>query len=143
MTRTTDAATVALLAHIDLFAGCSTAALSRIARWCEEYEVEEGTIFTQEGELRDDVFVIVEGVARVERGGTVVARLGAGDFFGELAVLDPGPRTATVVAESPMYVLLLRAEQLQAIVRHSPAMAITMLQALARRLRAAEPSPTT
>lgn len=135
-----DPAKVALLGHIALFEDCSPGDLRRIARLCEEYEVEEGVILTEEGDKRDDVFVIIEGVARVERGGQVVNRLSGGDFFGELAVLDPGPRTATVVAESPMFVLMLRAAQLEEVVRASPAVALTMLRALARRLRAATPT---
>jgi CRP-like cAMP-binding protein len=134
-----DPAKVALLAHIDLFDGCTHADLRRIAALCEEHEVEEGTVLTKEGDERDDVFVVIEGVARVERAGRVVNRIGEGGFFGELAVLDPGPRTATVIAESPMFVLVLRAEQLEAVVRKSPAVAMTMLRSLAHRLRAATP----
>ena len=110
---------------------------------CEEYEIEEGTTLTTEGDERDDVFVIIEGVARVERGGKTVARLTDGDFFGELAVFDPGPRTATVVADSPMFVLVLRAAQLEQVVRTNPEVALTMLRALARRLRAAMPTAVT
>ncbi|MGH9184753.1 MAG: Crp/Fnr family transcriptional regulator [Acidimicrobiales bacterium] len=140
MATPSDPARVALIGHIDLFDGCSNRDLARIARLCEDYEVDEGTILTREGDERDDVFVIIEGVARVERGGQIVAQLREGDFFGELAVLDPGPRTATVVAESPMFVLVLRAEQLEEVVRGSPAVAMAMLRSLARRLRQAVPA---
>ncbi|MCI0346732.1 MAG: cyclic nucleotide-binding domain-containing protein, partial [Chloroflexi bacterium] len=126
MAGASDPAKVALLGHIDLFDGCTHADLRRIAELCEEHEVEQGTLLTKEGEERNDVFVVIEGVARVERGGHVVSRIGEGGFFGELAVLDPGPRTATVVAESPMFVLVLRAEHLEEVVRQNPAVAMTM-----------------
>jgi CRP-like cAMP-binding protein len=135
-----DAAKVALLGHIDLFAGCSNRDLGRIARVAEEHEIQEGDVLTEQGQARDDVFVIIEGVARVLRNGREVARVTDGDVVGELAVLDPGPRTATVIAASPMLVLVLRADQMEQVIRENPEVALALLRALARKLRATSPS---
>ena len=136
-----DAAKVALLGQIELFEGCSTRDLRRISAVAEEHEVEAGTVLTEEGQERNDVFVIIEGVARVERDGRHIASLTDGDVFGELAVLDPGPRTATITADSPMFLLVLTAEQMERIIRQSPEVALALLRSVARKLKAALDSP--
>ncbi|SRR6266540_4907457 len=136
-----DAAKVALLGHITLFGNCSTRDLGRIARVTEEHEIAAGTVLIEQGQERDDVFVIIEGVARVERDGREVARLTDGDVFGELALLDPGPRTATITADSPMFVLVLRAEQMRQVIRQSPEVAFALLGAVARKLKGALDTP--
>jgi CRP-like cAMP-binding protein len=134
----TDPATIALLGHIALFSGCNRRQLGVIARHMTEMEVAQGTVVVKEGEPADEAFVIIEGVAHVELNGEKLSDLGEGDFFGELSLLDGGPRTATVIAESPMFVLMMNAEQLEQVVRSAPAVALTMLKELSRRLRKAD-----
>jgi len=133
-----DEATIALLSHVALFAGCDHAELAKVAELMTDSWVNAGADVTAQGQPGNAAFVIVEGVARVEANGQELARLGAGDFFGEVALLDGGPRTATVVAESPILVLSLNESQLQKLVSEVPPVALAMLRELARRLRNVE-----
>jgi CRP-like cAMP-binding protein len=92
-------------------------------------------VLTPEGELGDGFFVIIEGRAAVTREGRPVATLKSGGYFGELALLDPAPRDATVVAETPMVVGVLGARVFRAVVRDVPALTDKLLRGMARRLR--------
>ena len=130
-----DEATIALLSHVSLFEGCSVEELAVVASVMTDSWVEAGADVTAQGQPGNAAFVIVEGVARVEVNGQKLADLGAGDFFGEVALLDGGDRTATVVAESPILVLSLDRSQLEKLVREVPPVALAMLRELARRLR--------
>ena len=88
------------LAQVPLFSACSKRDLGIVARHTEVLEVAPGTAVTEEGALGDAFFVVLDGEASVRRRGRVVSRLGTGAWFGELAVLDPAPRNATIVAET-------------------------------------------
>ncbi len=95
---------VALLADVPLFAGLSRRHLRRLAGLAEEVPFGAGRTVVQNGSRGNAFYVIVEGTAKVLAGYSTrtFARLGPGDFFGELALLDGGPRTASVVAETPL-----------------------------------------
>ena len=67
-----------------------------------ERTVAAGTALTTEGESGDEFMIIMDGTATVRRNGRRVSQLGPGDFFGEMSLLDPGPRTATIVADTPI-----------------------------------------
>jgi len=97
--------------------------------------VPEGTVFIREGEPGDAFYVALEGDAVIERESRVVGRVGPGDHVGELALLDPAPRSATVRATTPMVLGALDAPTFNAIVRDVPALTSKLLRALARRLR--------
>ena len=79
--------------------------------------------------------MLTDGKARVQKGNRTVARLSPGDFFGEIAVLDRRPRTANVVADSPVTCLVLHREDLRKVLAEEPQIAWSMLIALASRLR--------
>ncbi len=85
------------------------------------------------------MFVVLSGGALVTRGGRTVARLVPGDFFGELSALDGGPRTASIVADTPMELLRLFRHTLRRVVEQEPALAMGLLEGLARRLRQVQP----
>ena len=97
-----------------------------------------GKVLASEGSAGSEFFVIVDGKARVTRRGKKIAELGPGSFFGELALLDRAPRNATIVAETPMEVLVLGQREFAALIDEVPGFAHKVLAGLARRLREAD-----
>lgn len=96
----------------------------------------EGASIVREGDKGDTFFVILEGEAKVvNRAGRVVNRVYPGDFFGEISLLDGGPRTATVIADTPMVLLGLSRSAFQALLAADPAVAVKLLQYSAAMLR--------
>jgi CRP/FNR family transcriptional regulator, cyclic AMP receptor protein len=126
------------LAVIPLFDGCSKRDLRIVARHMQVVALDPGTTIMREGEQGDACYVALDGVADIERGGMVVASVSAGDHVGELALLDPQPRSATVTARTAMIVGVLDARTFAAIVRDLPAFNAKLLRTLARRLREAD-----
>lgn len=127
-----------LLAHLPLFSGLPKRALRRIRGAMEEYAFDRGQPLVQEGKSGETFFVLVEGQVRVIRRGRTVARLLPGDFFGEMSVLDGGPRTATVQAETPVRCLTLLRSEFVRILETEPGVAVRILMELTRRLRRRE-----
>jgi CRP/FNR family cyclic AMP-dependent transcriptional regulator len=123
------------LAHVPMLAGLSRRQLRRLLARTSEHDYADGARIVRQGSRGETVFVLMEGTARVIRGGRTVARLGPGDFFGEVAVLDRRPRTADVVASAPVKALVLHREDLRAILEDEPQAAWALLGALAHRLR--------
>jgi flavin reductase (DIM6/NTAB) family NADH-FMN oxidoreductase RutF len=101
----------------------------------EEHEFEPGDTVIRQGERGADAFVILSGYARVVRDGRDVARLGAGQFFGEVAMLDGRPRTADVVAETRLRCIALSRETVKRALRAEPDLAWRVLEVLAGRVR--------
>ena len=90
------------LASIPLFGSLEEVERDRLAAVCSEIEVDAGTTLVHEGDFGFAMYAIVAGSAEVTQSGEVIRTLGAGDVFGEVAVLSSGRRTATVTAISPM-----------------------------------------
>jgi CRP-like cAMP-binding protein len=134
MTLTRDRRTE-LLAAAPLFAGVDEDGLARIAEQSVEVEFPAGRVIVRQGEVGTGFFVIASGSARVVRDGETLATLGAGDFFGELSVLDGGPRIAQVIAAEPTICLGLASWDLEAVIRDEPTVAMAILRTLATRLR--------
>ena len=130
------------LASVPLFSQCTKRERQIVARHAEIVDLEAGTEMTVEGEPGDSFFVILDGEATVRRGGSEVRHLGPGTWFGELALLDPGPRSATVVAEEPVRVAVLGARMFRIILRELPAISERLLAALARQIKETETSPS-
>ncbi len=127
---------VELLRSVALFSGCSTKELGRIATLTTPVVVDTGHVLAREGEPGREFFVIVDGTAVATIEGAQIGTLGPGLFFGEMALLDGGPRVATVTARSPMVLLVLnRAEFNQLIEAAMPSVARKMLTVLGQRLR--------
>jgi CRP/FNR family transcriptional regulator len=126
------------LAAVPLFSACSKRDLQIVARHTEVVNVAAGTLVVEEGGKGDAFFFILAGEAKVRRRGRTVATLGPGRFFGELALLDPAPRDATVVATSPLTLGVLGTRVFRAIVRDVPAMSEKLLRGMAQRLREAD-----
>ncbi|HVL81664.1 MAG TPA: cyclic nucleotide-binding domain-containing protein, partial [Actinomycetota bacterium] len=101
-------------------------------------EVPAGTVLTREGSPGREAFVIAEGRASVTLDGRAMAELGPGAFFGEMALLDRGPRSATVEALTPMTLFVLDARSFSSLLAETPSVVRKMLQTVAVRLRAYE-----
>jgi CRP-like cAMP-binding protein len=121
-----------------MFRTCSRKQLELVARLADSVTVEAGEVLAREGRIERELFVIMSGEAQVSRAGTAVARLGAGDYFGELAVLDAGPRDATVTAVSDLEVLIVGQREYATMVADIPGLRDALLKGMAKRLRAAD-----
>lgn len=126
---------VVLLRKVPLFGACDDKQLAFIASQVEEMDFAAGHALCREGESGGEFFVIVSGTAAAKRGGRDVSQLGPGDFFGEIALIDRGPRTATVVTTSAMRCLVLSYSQFRNVLRQNGAIAIAVLDQLGQRIR--------
>lgn len=135
-------AKIELLRSVALFGRCTRKELARLAALSDEVEVPAGKVMTREGEPGREFFVILEGRAKVSRRGRRIATLERGAFFGEMALLDQGPRSATVEAESPMTLLVLSDRNFFALVEELPSVTRGILRGLAVRLRDHEKTHT-
>jgi len=127
-------AKVDLLRRVPLFAGLSKRDLAQIASVADEVDFDAGKVLIREGERGREFFVIVDGEVEVRRGDEHVATMGAGDFFGEMALLTHTPRNATVTTTTALRALVLADRQFRALLDHSPSVQIKVLLALAERL---------
>jgi CRP-like cAMP-binding protein len=130
---------VAALAAVPLFDGFSKRHLRRLAGEADPVAFGPGRAIVEEGQAGEAMFVMLTGTARVIRAGRKVGALIPGDFFGELSALDGGPRTASVVPETPVEVLRVFRHTLRRMVEQEPALAMGLLEGLARRLRQVQP----
>lgn len=126
------------LTRIPLFSGCSRRDLHQLASATDEIRLAEGTELTRQGDIGREAFVILSGTAEVRRDDVAIAALGPGDVVGELALLDGGPRSATVVATTDMDVLVLTRPAFNAVLDQVPTLAHRLLVTVARRLRSVE-----
>jgi CRP/FNR family transcriptional regulator, cyclic AMP receptor protein len=131
-----------LLAQVPLFEGLSRRHLKQIAEHADEISFHEREIIVEAGQPGGSFFVILEGEVRVVRGDRTIARVGPGEFFGEISLLDGGPRTASVIAETPVVAIRLFKASFDKVVREEPGVAGKILAAVARRLREAEKTVT-
>jgi CRP-like cAMP-binding protein len=126
------------LKSIWLFSGCSGSELRKIRGSLDEVTVPEGKVLVEEGRVGLEFFLIVEGSATVSRKGKKVATLKEGGYFGELALLDRKPRSATVVSDTPMDLLVLSQRQFNSLLQSVPTIARKLLAAMAQRVREAD-----
>jgi CRP/FNR family cyclic AMP-dependent transcriptional regulator len=130
------------LAKVPLFSDCSNRDLQTISRVVKDIDHRAGTVIAREGEPGVGLFVIVDGEAEVTIGGKKKATLGPGEFFGEIALLDGGPRTATVTAITDVKLLGLTEWVFRGLMQEHPSIAIKTLQQMAGRLRSATKAAT-
>ncbi len=123
------------LGSLPLFSSCSKKELQRIARAGDEVTVKAGRVLVDQGDIGREAFVILNGTAVVKRNGRKIATLTAGQPFGELALLDHGPRTATVEAQTELTVFVLTARKFTAVLDEAPGLARKLLGWLASRVR--------
>ena len=123
------------LAQVPLFAACSRKELQTIAKASDEVTVPSDKVLVEQGTAGRECFVIVDGSASVRRNGRRVATLGPGSYFGELSLLDKGPRTATVTADTPLTVLVLGPREFSSVLDSVPGLSHKLLATLASRVR--------
>jgi voltage-gated potassium channel len=125
-----------LLRKVPLFAGCSKAELAELARQTDELAIGEGRVLAREGQSGREFFVLVDGTVRITKNKRKVADLGPGEWFGEIALITRGPRTATVKASSPVRVLVLTDRAFRQVVQRVPSIALKVLASVGERLGA-------
>lgn len=126
---------VTRLKTIPMFAGCSQRELQAISAIVKEVEFDAGEVICQEGETGVGLHIVVSGETKVLVGGRTRRRLGAGAFFGEIALIDGGPRSASVVAETPVSTMSIPAWSFRSVLKSQPSLSLKMLEELCRRLR--------
>ena len=126
---------VQLLADVPLFSECTKRELKAIAGAAKLIEHRAGAVIAREGDKGVGFFLILDGDAKVTIGGRVRNRLGPGDYFGEIALLDEGPRSATVTAETDLRLLGLTAWNFRRLVAQSPSIGPKLLKVMGERLR--------
>lgn len=126
------------LAAIPMFSACSKQELRLIGQRADECDIPAGEVVIREGKTGREFFIVVEGTAKVTKGRKTIAQLGPGDSFGELALLERVPRTATVTTTSPMVAMVLDRPQFAGLLNEVPSLAYRLLQGMARRLRDAD-----
>jgi CRP-like cAMP-binding protein len=127
-----------LLEAVPLFAECSRRQLRAVARITETFDAPAGTMLTRGGEPGEEFFLIVDGRARVDVSPRKQPRLDAGDFFGEMSLIDGEPRSATVVAETSIRLLVIRRRDFATLLEKVPGLTSRLLVTLCRRLRQTE-----
>jgi CRP/FNR family transcriptional regulator, cyclic AMP receptor protein len=117
-----------------LFEGLSKKELTQLARVSEDLEIPKGATLTKEGDIGHEFFVIVEGETQVKRKGRSLGTRGAGDFVGEIALLEQVPRTATVTAKTDLRVFVLTHTDFLHLLEENPKVERKVLRTLAKRV---------
>ncbi|HEY1330022.1 MAG TPA: cyclic nucleotide-binding domain-containing protein [Actinomycetota bacterium] len=129
---------VELLSRVPLFSGLSKRQLRRLAEVAADARYRPFTTIVREGTPGDTFFAIVDGNASVVRGTRATAKLRPGDFFGEISLIDGGPRTASIVAQSPMLTVRLSRAAFNKMLKLEPKIGVAILQEIAHRIRERE-----
>jgi CRP-like cAMP-binding protein len=126
------------LKEVSLFEECSQRQLRSVARIARGFDVAAGTVLTRAGEPGDEFFLIIDGTARADVSTDRHVLLHPGEFFGEMSLLDGGPRSATVVADTAVRLLVISRRHFSALLRDVPGLTQIILATLSRRVRQAE-----
>ncbi len=127
-------AKIELIRSVPMFSHCSKKELAALASAADEIDLPAGKALVREGDQGREFCVIVEGAADVRKGGRKLRTLGDGDFFGEIALVSGGPRTATVTTTAPTRLLVLTARAFTSLLESVPSMQASVLKALGERL---------
>jgi CRP/FNR family transcriptional regulator, cyclic AMP receptor protein len=131
-----------VLSDVPLFSGLSKRHLNRIAEVAKSRRYSRYSTIVRAGDPGHAFFVILDGTVLVKTPGKRAKRLAAGDSFGEMALLDDAPRSATVDADDEVLVMLLGRKAFNRILEKEPKISMALLRTLAKRLRAAQNSPS-
>jgi CRP/FNR family cyclic AMP-dependent transcriptional regulator len=131
-----------LLRRVPLFSEMGEEELLEIARIAEEMDAPAGKPLTHEGRHEGYFFIIASGTVRIERDGQTINTIRAGDFLGEIALLDGGPRTATATTESPCQLIVMTHQRFEQLLDRSPSIRAAVLEEVGRRLRGLDAGAT-
>ena len=123
------------LASVPLFSACSRKELQAVAKATDEVTIPSGKVLCEQGSIGREAFVLVDGTAEVRRNKKKVASIGPGTCVGELALLDHGPRTASVIASTDMTVLVIGVREFAGIIDEIPSITHKLLKSLASKVR--------
>jgi len=123
------------LHHVPLFARCSGRELARIAKASDHVTFKAGCTLIERGQPGRELFIITKGIASVRRADATIARVGAGQVVGEIALLDDGLRTASVVCDTDVEAVVINQRNLQEVLDDVPSIARVLLSTLAARTR--------
>lgn len=126
---------IELLRAVPLFAHLPTRSLKEISRMAVEVEHDKGHVVVKQGAGAHFLHVIISGEASVTASGNHVAQLGPGDYFGEIALIDRGTRTATITAATDLRILGIDATSFRRLVRSDPQLAANLPESIADRIR--------
>lgn len=129
---------VDLLGKIPLFSRLSQRQLNAIAKHADEVQLRKGAVLAKQGAQGLEAIIIVDGKARVEGDGKAIAELGPGDVVGEMSVIDGKPRSATVIAKTPMNLLVLHRRDFISVLETVPGLQRKLLVTLCERVRQAD-----
>jgi CRP/FNR family cyclic AMP-dependent transcriptional regulator len=132
--------TADLLRRVPLFTGMTDAAIESVGGLAHEVEFGEGDELVRQGDEGDTFLVIIDGRARVIQDGDTLRDLGPGDYLGEIALIDGGPRTATVTAIEPIRALIVERSDFRRLIDDFSAVRFHVLTALTQRIRREAPS---
>jgi CRP/FNR family transcriptional regulator, cyclic AMP receptor protein len=133
---------VEALRRATLFEGLSRKQLVQLARVTEDLEVPAGEVLCKEGDIGREFFVVIDGEVEVTKNGKLLPVRGSNEFFGEIALVEQIPRTATVTAKTPLRFFVLTRRDFQQMLRDNPGVELKILRALARRLVQVSDDPT-
>ena len=129
-----------LLRTVPLFAGLGNRELERISALADIIDLPADRTIMSQGERGSEMFVLVAGTAHIDRDGSSLGERGAGEVLGEIALLDGGPRTATVTLTEPSRLLVLARREFQALLDEFPEVRLQILETVAHRLRSLDHS---
>jgi CRP-like cAMP-binding protein len=132
---------LARLSEVPMFQACARRDLQTLGRRGDTVAIEAGDVLVREGTRGNEVYVVIDGKVEVSRDGIGIAELGPGEYFGELAVLDPGLRDATVTATTSGEVFVIGRREFHALVIEVPELAWKVMIGMARRLHEADGRP--
>ncbi len=133
---------IARLKSVPLFAQLAKKELDGLVRQADHLRYPARHEVIREGAPGEEFWLVIEGTLSVVRGGSTVATLGPGDWFGELAVIDPGPRDATITAKTPVELMVISRRQFWTTLQSSPTLMRKVIIGLARRLREMDSADT-
>ncbi len=139
-TKTHDA--LEALRQVPIFSSCSDRELRSIAAAGKEVTFSPGDVINREGEMGLGLHVVLEGETKVQVGGRTRRKLRAGAFFGEIALLDGGPRTATVIAETAVRTWTIPRWSFKPLLKQHPQLSLKILEEVCARLRSVDTLPT-
>ena len=122
------------LGKVPLFRGLSKKQLREISGLATRLIEPAGAVLTQEGAVGREFIIVIDGEIEVRKGDRVVATRGAGDYVGEIALLDQRPRTATVVAKTPVVIEVIGQREFRSLLAGAPELSGDIMATMAQRL---------